>query len=134
MSAQFKIKGSRELQRVLATTKIDVTQGAIKGVEEILDDWRVEAMAIAPYKTGTLHDSIHADPVANALEIGDISGTISANAVKSGFNYAYYIHEESKRAVTGDPEFLATPLKEHEQRWQTIFDNAIKRDLGRWWK
>lgn len=134
MSAQFRVKGSRELKEVLEATQIDITKGAISGVEEVLDDWRVEAMDIAPYKTGTLHDSIHAEPVAKALKVGDVSGTISANAVKSGFNYAYYLHEVSKKAVTGDPEFLATPLKENEARWQTIMENAIKRDLGRWWK
>ena len=134
MSLRFEMKGTRELIETLKDTQVDLTRGAIAGVEEILDDWRVEAMDIAPYLTGTLHDSIHAEPVAKVLNIGDVSGTISANAVKSGFNYAYYIHEETKRAVTGDSEFLATPVIDNEERWETIFERAVVRDLGRWWK
>lgn len=134
MSIDFTIKGSQDLMGVLRETDKRLVRGARNGVEEILDDWRVEAMDIAPYRTGTLHDSIHAEPVANALKIGDVSGTISANAVKDGFNYAYYIHEESKRAVSGDPEFLETPTKESAARWQTIFDEAVKREVGKWWE
>lgn len=134
MSIDFTIKGSQDLMGALQETDQRLVRGAREGVEEILDDWRVEAMDIAPYLTGTLHDSIHAEPVANVLKVGDISGTISANAVKSGFNYAYYIHEESKRAVSGDPEFLETPSKENAARWQKIFDDAVKRNLGRWWE
>lgn len=134
MSLRFELKGTRELLEALEDTEVNLVRGGIAGVEEILDDWRVEAMDIAPYQTGTLHDSIHAEPVAKVLNLDDVTGTISANAVKSGFNYAYYIHEESKRAVTGEAEFLSTPAIDNEKRWEKIFEKAVLRDLGRWWK
>lgn len=131
MSIEFDIKGLDRLANQLKSAPAQFNAGARKGVSQVMDDWRLEATSIAPYKDGTLQRSITVDTVAGQFP-GEMTGTISANAVRGGFNYAYYIHEVRKQAVTGEPRFLEVPAKENEQRWFKVVEDEIKRELKGW--
>jgi hypothetical protein len=109
-------------------------RGAKRGLHDALDDWVREARdiaPIAPVKGGTLRRSI----TAHEIE-GDglnLEGTVSANATErwrgGTFNYAYYIHEVTEHAVTGDPKFLDKPAQENERKWYGWIEDEIKDEL-----
>lgn len=131
MSVQFRMKGTERLAAALQRTPMAFDRGAKAGIDQVLDDWRLEAVNVAPYDTGTLQKNI---AVINAEGNfpGEVSGSVTANAVKGGFNYAYFIHEESKHAVTGEPEFLRVPYEQQQARWQRMIERAIEREVGGW--
>lgn len=131
MSVQFRMKGTERLTAALQRTPMAFDRGAKAGIDQVLDDWRLEAVSVAPYDTGTLQKNI---AVINAEGNfpGEVSGSVTANAVKGGFNYAYFIHEESKHAVTGEPEFLRVPYEQQQARWQRMIERAIEREVGGW--
>ncbi|WP_214780697.1 hypothetical protein [Exiguobacterium sp. s22] len=131
MSVQFRMKGTERLVAALQRTPMAFDRGAKAGIDQVLDDWRLEAVNVAPYDTGTLQKNI---AVINAEGNfpGEVSGSVTANAVKGGFNYAYFIHEESKHAVTGEPEFLRVPYEQQQARWQRMIERAIEREVGGW--
>lgn len=131
MSVQFRMKGTEQLAAALQRTPMAFDRGAKAGIDQVLDDWRLEAVNVAPYDTGTLQKNI---AVINAEGNfpGEVSGSVTANAVKGGFNYAYFIHEESKHAVTGEPEFLRVPYEQQQARWQRMIERAIEREVGGW--
>ncbi|WP_270813835.1 hypothetical protein [Exiguobacterium sp. CinTr1] len=131
MSVQFRMKGTERLAAALQRTPMSFDRGAKAGIDQVLDDWRLEAVSVAPYDTGTLQKNI---AVINAEGNfpGEVSGSVTANAVKGGFNYAYFIHEESKHAVTGEPEFLRVPYEQQQARWQRMIERAIEREVGGW--
>lgn len=131
MSVQFRMKGTERLAAALQRTPVAFDRGAKAGIDQVLDDWRLEAVSVAPYDTGTLQKNI---AVINAEGNfpGEVSGSVTANAVKGGFNYAYFIHEESKHAVTGEPEFLRVPYEQQQARWQRMIERAIEREVGGW--
>lgn len=106
-------------------------RGAKRGLHDALDDWVREARDIAPIDKGTLRRSITAHEVE-----GDglnLEGTVSANATErwrdGTFNYAYYIHEVTEHAVTGDPKFLDNPAKENENKWRGWIEDEIRDEL-----
>jgi hypothetical protein len=105
-------------------------KGAKRGLHDSLDDWVRESRDIAPIDSGTLRRSIHGEVSGSGLEL---EGTVSANATErwrgGTFNYAYYIHEVTEHAVTGDPKFLDNPAKENEQKWREWIENEIKDEL-----
>lgn len=131
MSMQLKITGTRAMLDAMRKAPNQAERGVKNGIDQVLDDWRLEAVAIAPYDTGTLQKNITTINASGQFP-GVVQGMITANAVKGGFNYAYYIHEEKKRAVTGEPQFLRVPLKENEARWQRMIEGAVEREIGRW--
>ena len=131
MSVEFRIKGADKMLAAMRQMPLQTERGVKAGIDQVLDDWRLEAVQIAPYDTGTLQKSI---AVINAKGNfpGEISGAVTANAVKGGFNYAYFIHEESKHAVTGEPEFLRVPYEQQQTRWRRMVEQSIEREIGRW--
>lgn len=131
MSVEFRISGDKRLLDALRKAPQRFEVGAKRGIDQVLDDWRLEAVDVAPYDTGTLQKSI-ATIDASGRFPGDVSGAVTANAVKGGFNYAYFIHEESKHAVTGEPEFLRVPYTQQKSRWERMLNQALEREVGKW--
>lgn len=106
-------------------------RGAKRGMHDALDDWVRQSRDIAPIDSGTLRRSITAH-----LSEGsglNLEGTVSANATErwrgGRFNYAYYIHEVSEHAVTGEAKFLDKPAQENEQKWREWIEDEIKDEL-----
>lgn len=131
MSVEFRLQGDKQLLAALRRSPQAFERGAKSGIDQVLDDWRLEAVQIAPYDTGTLQKSI-AVIGADGKFPGEMSGSVTANAVKGGFNYAYFIHEESKHAVTGEPEFLRVPYEQQQARWRRMIEQAVEREVGGW--
>lgn len=111
-----------------------------RGVEDVLDDWRREAVDVAPIDRGVLRRNIRTEPVRNVG--GSIMGELSANAVEQSpgrrFNYAYYIHEgymsrDGKRLRTpGTVEkFIEKPAEQNEARWFRQIESDIKAEIKR---
>jgi hypothetical protein len=106
-------------------------RGAKRGLHDALDDWVRQSRDIAPIDGGTLRKSIHKNPIEGSGL--NLEGTVSANATErwrgGTFNYAYYIHEVTEHAVTGDPKFLDNPAKQNEQKWRDWIEDEIKDEL-----
>jgi hypothetical protein len=119
------------LIRLIERSPEAAARGAKQGLHGILYDWVREARDIAPINTGGLRESITAHDVE-----GDglnLKGTVSANTTErwrnGTFNYAYYIHEVTEHAVTGEAKFLDKPAKENEQKWREWIEDEIKDEL-----
>jgi hypothetical protein len=106
-------------------------EGAKRGLHDALDDWVRQSRDIAPINGGTLRKSIHKNPIEGSGL--NIEGSVSANATErwrgGTFNYAYYIHEVTEHAVTGDPKFLDNPAKQNEQKWRDWIEDEIRDEL-----
>jgi hypothetical protein len=106
-------------------------RGAKRGLHDALDDWVRQSRDIAPIDGGTLRRSITAHPIEGSGL--NLEGTVSANATErwrnGTFNYAYYIHEVTEHAVTGDPKFLDNPAKQNERKWYGWIEDEIKDEL-----
>jgi len=107
------------------------TRGAKRGLHDALDDWVRQSRDVAPIDSGTLRRSITAHPIEGSGL--NLEGTVSANATErwrnGTFNYAYYIHEVTEHAVTGDPKFLDNPAKQNENKWRDWIEDEIQDEL-----
>lgn len=99
-----------------------VAKGVKTGLRDIKNDWQADSVDIAPLQDGTLRMSI--DAKASDLEV-----EITANAVRNGFNYAYYIHEDKGTAVTGEKKFLDVPAQQNEGKWAQWLEEEIGNEL-----
>lgn len=140
---------SRELELDLRglVRKLDEAGRAIGYVarlslQDIMDDWKREAINVAPLKTGTLRRSIHYRTRQGTKGV-NVTGELTASAIEVSpkwgrFNYAYYIHEVKgdsfKGRVTGTiGRFLDVPAEQHEAEWMQRLEADIKakiRGLG----
>jgi hypothetical protein len=116
--------------------------GARRGLEDIMDEWKADAVDLAPLEHGTLRRGIHTDVDA---ESGKLTGAISATAVERSaggtFDYAEYIHDiypqvhgkTFKKPTTAGtiPEFLDKPMEENGERWKRELEAAIRDGLRR---
>jgi hypothetical protein len=106
-------------------------RGAKRGLHDALDDWVREARDIAPVDSSNLQKQIKDQPIKGSGL--NLEGTVSANATErwrvGTFNYAYYIHEVTEHAVTGDPKFLDKPAQQNEQKWREWIEDEIKDEL-----
>lgn len=122
--------------RDLNETVNDMSAGARVGLQDALDDWKREAVDIAPIDKGTLRRNITPQQIQG---IGlNLTGEITANAVerwKNGrFNYAYYIHEENAggknlRAPGTVKKFLDVSAQQNQDRWLRIIEDEIRDEL-----
>jgi len=101
-----------------------VNTGIQNGLRDVKNDWQAEAVDIAPLKDGTLRQQINAE--VNGLEV-----EITANAVRNVFNYAYYIHEDAGKAVTGEKKFLDVSAQQNEGKWAEWLEEEIADELKR---
>ena len=119
------------LIRLIERSPEAAARGAKRGLHDALDDWVRQSRDIAPIDGGTLRKSIHKNPIEGSGL--NLEGTVSANATErwrnGTFNYAYYIHEVTEHAVTGDPKFLDNPAKQNENKWRGWIEDEIRDEL-----
>lgn len=116
-----------------------------KGLTDIKNDWRAESVDAAPIDTGNLRRQIYTEIFTGANEIGveatanSTRGPSVMTSQKTGrlkrndkrFNYAYYIHESSGKAVTGEKKFLDKPAQDNQEKWRGWLEDEIKTELRR---
>jgi len=118
-----------------------VNQGAINGMDDALELWKLEATNLAPIgryngrRGGNLRARIeHTTPKLNG---GEISGSVVANAFNKGFNYAYYLHNIAGEKGTAVREsgtvldFLAQAKDNKESKMFALIEDAIQAELSR---
>jgi hypothetical protein len=119
------------LIRLIERSPEAAVRGAKRGLHDALDDWVRESRDIAPIDSGNLRKQIKDQPIKGSGL--NLEGSVSANATErwrgGTFNYAYYIHEVTEHAVTGDPKFLDKPAKENERKWCEWIEDDIKDEL-----
>jgi hypothetical protein len=129
----------RQFERAIRNAPEVILAGAKRGMHDVLDEWKAEAVDIAPIDKSTLRRSIKAGSIKRLRGL-NLVGTITVNAVEtySGgrFNYGYYIHEKDaggKRLRTSGTEkkFLDVALKRNEDEWKRQIENEIKTELRR---
>lgn len=113
-----------QFKKALSKSPDAVAKGIKTGLRDIKNDWQAEAIDVAPMKDGTLRQQIDAN-------VKDLSVEITANAVRDGFNYAYYIHEDKGKAVTGEKKFLDVPAEQNEAKWAKWLEDEIEGALKR---
>jgi len=123
MAGEFTFDIS-QFNRALRQAPNAVNRGIRTGLRDVKNDWQAEAIDIAPLKDGTLRQQIDAD--VNGLEV-----EITANAVREGFNYAYYIHEDAGKAVTGEKKFLDVSAQQNQSKWARWLEEEIEEELRR---
>lgn len=135
----------REELNVAADIMGDAIQ---RGVEDVLDEWRADAVDVAPIAPsgGTLRRSISVGKVKR--DGINVRGDITANAIEVAprgkwagrrFNYAYYIHEKDAggkklRTPGTEKKFLDVALDRKEKRWIDDIETEVRDALkGRGW-
>lgn len=124
-----------------------VAQAAKTGMHDVLDEWKADAVDLAPLDKGTLRRGIDTEIDGDGL---NISGKVTAVAVEVAakgkwagkrFNYAYYLHEvfplkhgrSFKNPSTAGtiPEFIDTPAIYKGNDWMRQIEDEIERELKR---
>jgi hypothetical protein len=130
MAAEFEFDLT-PLLRLIERSPEAAARGAKRGMHDALDDWVREARDIAPVDSSNLRKQIKDQPIKGSGL--NLEGTVTANATErwrnGTFNYAYYIHEVTEHAVTGDPKFLDNPAKQNERKWYGWIEDDIKDEL-----
>ena len=85
MANGFTLDTSK-LKGALLRSEKETDKGIKRGLTAIKNDWVAEAVDIAPLDSGNLRKQISG-------QVDDVSVMVRANAVNTGFNYGYYIHE-----------------------------------------
>lgn len=110
---------------------VDATARGLKnGLTDVKNDWKAEAVDIAPIDTSNLRKQI----TAEVFMEGDSTGVeITANATRGAkrFNYAYYIHEEDAggKNVNGEKKFLDKPAQQNQDKWTKMIEDEIQSEL-----
>jgi len=119
-----------------------IDEGSRIGTGDVLDEWKREAVNLAPLDKGTLRRNIKTELVTH----GDtVSGEISASVIETRngrrFDYAAYLHDEYplkhgetfKNPTTAGtiPRFIDKPLEEHGAEWAADIERGIKETLRR---
>ena len=121
---------SREFSFVLNTAeilwKISATDGLLqtgvrKGAHDVLNLWQAEARHDAPHDTGTLRKNIEQKLEVSKGLNADL--TLTSNAYRDKFNYAYYQHE-----VRGN-KYLDRSAKRVDPRVRITLENEIRKSI-----
>lgn len=131
MAIEFTLDAS-VLKQALRKSVDAADTASRNALTDIKNDWKAGAVDDAPIDTGNLRKQIQAE-VINPGSDGYIE--IAANAVRASngkwkrFNYAYYIHEDKGRAVTGEKKFLDKTAKESQEKWQKWLEEEVANEL-----
>lgn len=125
MAGDFTLD-TKVLDQALKKSPQAASKGAATALKEIKDDWQADSVDIAPLKAGSLRIGINGE-VVNPGASGRVE--IHANATRSGFNYAYYIHEDAGKAVSGEKKFLDKPAEENIDKWTEWLEQEVAREL-----
>ncbi|QDX93635.1 HK97 gp10 family phage protein [Brevibacillus laterosporus] len=125
-------------KKLLAT----MGRGAKRGMHDVLDEWKVEAVDLAPLDKGLLRRGIHTKVTGKSA---NLTATIQSSAVESSngqrFDYAYYLHNVYPEKY-GDsfqnpttpgtiPNYLEKPAEENKERWKQMIEDEIKAEMSR---
>lgn len=119
-----------QLDRALRLSPAAAGRGAATALKDIKNDWVAEAIDAAPVDTANLRRQI-AGEVINPGTSGLIEVHANATRGQSRFNYAYYIHEDAGRAVSGEKKFLDKPAEANEAKWQRWLEEELEKELRR---
>lgn len=129
MAGEFTFDISR-LLRALNGSDEAIARGLQKGLTDVKNDWRAEAVDVAPIDTGNLRQQITSEVFVHGNEHGV---EISANATRGNFNYAYYIHEGNGNVQTGEKKFLDVSAQQNEAKWQRWLEEELRNEIAREW-
>lgn len=122
----------------LEATAEAIAEGARNGMHDALDEWKREAVDIAPIDKGTLRRGIQKGEIEG--EGANLTGEITSTAIESRkgkrFNYAYYIHEKdaggkSLRTPGTVKRYLEAPLKKNGDKWLRNIEKEIEAAVKR---
>lgn len=128
MSRRFEIINIRQFKRDLTALDEVLHRGAVKGLHEALDDLLKRARDIAPHDIGFLKSEMRTE-----IDTALMEGTLTSNAFRNGFNYAYYLHEvASKRGARARK--AGTTLEWLDDAWDearalAIIEGEIEKEL-----
>ncbi|MGG2024219.1 HK97 gp10 family phage protein [Gottfriedia sp. S16(2024)] len=110
-------------------------RGAKRGLHDALDDWKAQAVDIAPLDKGTLRRGIKAEGVkGNGLNMkAEISSTAIEESGSGRFNYAYYIHELNAGGanVRREKKYLDKSAEANKDKWMRWVEEEIQKELRR---
>lgn len=139
MAREFELN-IHGLRRALENAPEVVVEAAKRGMHDALDDWKRQAVDVAPIDKATLRRGIQSEGVTGHT-IDDLTGSISANATERNarggrFNYAYYIHEQDAggkqlRTAGTVKKFLEQPGRENADKWFGWIEDEIKDEMRR---
>ncbi|WP_128568175.1 HK97 gp10 family phage protein [Lysinibacillus boronitolerans] len=134
-----------QLNQALARSPEAVSRALETGLTDIKNDWRAEAVDVAPIDTGNLRRQIYTEIFSGGNEVGVEAGANSTRgpsvltSQKTGrkkyndkrFNYAYYIHESNGKAVTGEKKFLEKPARDNQEKWRQWLERELSAEFRR---
>ncbi|WP_235694705.1 HK97 gp10 family phage protein [Brevibacillus agri] len=126
-----------KFERALREMPEVVFTAAKRGMHGALDEWRQEAVDIAPLDKGTLRRGIDTRIDGNGLDMaGEISAVAIEDSGRGRFNYAYYLHEikgEIANPTTPGTEakFLDIPAEKNEKKWMREIEAEVASELKR---
>lgn len=134
-----------QLNQVLARSPEAIGRALETGLTDIKNDWRAEAVDVAPIDTGNLRRQIYTEIFLGGNEVGVEAGANSTRgpsvltSQKTGrkkyndkrFNYAYYIHESNGKAVTGEKKFLEKPARDNQEKWRQWLERELSAEFRR---
>lgn len=134
-----------QLNQALARSPEAIGRALEIGLTDIKNDWRAEAVDVAPIDTGNLRRQIYTEIFSGGNEVGVEAGANSTRgpsvltSQKTGrkkyndkrFNYAYYIHESDGKAVTGEKKFLEKPARDNQEKWRQWLERELSAEFRR---
>ncbi|MBM7634947.1 hypothetical protein [Geomicrobium sediminis] len=114
----FKIGGLSQLQSALKQSPEAAHRGAVKGLHQSMTMWQRGSRERAPVDTAVLRRNILTE-----VDTVDLKGTISSNAYRRGFNYAYYQHE-----VNGK-QYLTDEIEASKERYKATIERNVADEL-----
>jgi len=132
MAKDFELN-TKGIERLFAKSPTAAARGAKRGLHDALDDWKAEAVDIAPIDKGTLRRGIKAEGVSGSGL--DLKAEISSTAIEEGgsgrFNYAYYIHELNAGGanVGGEKKYLDKSAEVNKTKWMRWVEEEIQKEL-----
>ena len=123
------------LERLMRRSPEAAGRGAKRGLHDALDDWKAQAVDIAPIDKGTLRRGIKAEGVkGTGLNMkAEISSTAIEESGSGRFNYAYYIHELNAGGanVGGEKKYLDKSAEANQAKWMRWIEEEIQKELRR---
>ena len=128
-----------KFQRALEKVPEVVYAAAKRGMHDALDDWKREAVDVAPLDKGTLRRGINPGDIEQ--DSGGLTGEISAVAIEDWngkrFNYAYYLHEVKGHIANPTTpgtvaKFLDEPAEKHADKWMRDIEAEIEAEVKKY--
>jgi hypothetical protein len=142
MAASFEMDLRKFIRAIEEVPEI-VASAAKRGLHDVMDEWKRDAIDVAPVDKSTLIKSVSIPEITGSGV--NLTGEFSANAVEVAsrgkwagkrFNYAYYIHEKDAggrnlRKPGAVKKFLEVPLEKSSDKWVRDIENEISGELKR---